>query len=166
MVYMKNDELISKLIEETCNEEEAPAAKAVESLSDYFDRKVNQVEFLSLSKYITQQGLESSKLSYNAETKCYRLEIKEMKLDFPSNWSVFEGLNQNNFAYINRENDHDFLCDIFSEIHKECESFILIQDHDDCNLITFSDYSGKLHSDWIKNYFEKKKEKEEYQKAA
>jgi hypothetical protein len=160
---MKNDEtLISKLIEETCQEENSeglntePITKPMEDLSSYFERRVNQVEYLSLAKYIFDQSLTAIELKFNQSTKCFKMKIGNIELDFPSNWSVFSTISTTEVIYVNRENDTDFLCDILTEISAHCESFMLVNDKNEVNLITFNDYSGQLHLEWMKAYFEKR----------
>lgn len=157
---MKNDELlISRLIEETCNEELKEDLGKTFNLSDYFERRVNEIEFLSLKKYLEQQELNSFQLSYLESIKCYRINMNNMRLDFPSNWSLFKNLKNTNLAWINKEEDNDFLCDIFSELTSGCEAFALINEANEFKLITFSDEEWKTHIEWINNYFENKKSK-------
>jgi hypothetical protein len=160
---MKNDEiLISKLIEETCTDENSenlnsgPTTKPSEDLSSYFERRVNQVEYLSLAKYIFDQSLNAIELKFNNPTKCFKMKIGNIELDFPSNWSVFSNISTTEVIYVNRENDTEFLCDILTEISDHCESFMLVNDKNEVNLITFNDYSGQLHFEWMKAYFEKR----------
>ena len=162
------DDLISKLINETCKEEQSEEkleeAKVFE-LSNYFEKRVNQVEFLSLEKYLTQQDLNSFTLSYNELNSCYRLETNNVTLDFPSNWSIFHTLKVNKLQWISAKENTDFLCDIFAEVLGSCEAFALTNDSGKFNITLFSDSSANDHYEWMLNYFSKK-EMEQVKKAA
>jgi len=153
------DDLISKLIEETCKEEQEETPQEdgkVFELSNYFEKRINQVEFLSLEKYIVQQDLNSFELSYNQNNGCYRLTTNKMTLDFPSNWSLFHTLKINKLQWVNAHENTDFLCDIFSEVLGSCEAFALTNDNGKFNVTLFADGSANEHYEWMLNYFSKK----------
>ncbi len=156
---MKNEEdLIKKLLEETCTDEKESfeSLENVAHLSDYFEKKVNQVEFLSFEKYIIQQEIEAHLVEFQKSTGCYRLVFNQMTLDFPSNWSVFEGLSVYKVTLVNHENDRELLCDIFSEVFGSCESFILINNENKFNFLLFRNSEYLDHYQWLLNYFSKK----------
>ncbi len=153
------DDLISKLIEETCKEEqeETPSEESkVFELSSYFEKRVNQVEFLSLEKYIVQQDLNSFELSFNEKNSCFRLTARNLTLDFPSNWSIFHTLKINKIQWVNAHENTDFLCDIFSEVLGSCEAFALTNDNGKFSVTLFADGSANEHYEWMLNYFSKK----------
>lgn len=154
---MREEDFISRLIEETCKdekEEELPAK--VSELSDYFEKKVNQVEFLSLEKYLAQQDLQDFLLSFNDQNSCYRLTDGGTILDFPSNWSVFENVKLKTVQLISTESDSDYLCDIFNEIFNGCEGFVLLNESGKCRIVLFKDNKFLEHYEWLLNYFSKK----------
>lgn len=167
---MKNEDLLmSQLLEETCKDSEK-ANELTESnggdLVKYFEKRLNQVDFLSLDVYIKEEGLKSFSLNYIEKSKCFRLVCGMYELDFPSNWSVFKSLHTSNLNFVTQANDQDFLCEIFSEINSNCESFIVLNENGKCCLLMFSDYSGKLHFEWMKEYFESRGIKEDHAIAA
>jgi hypothetical protein len=154
---MKEEDFITKLIEETCKDEKEDEAPAkVSELSDYFEKRVNQVEFLSLEKYLAQQDLQDFSLAFISNTKCFRLQDGKTTLDFPSNWSVFENVNVKAVQLIASESDTDFLCDIFNEAFDGCESFVLLNESGKCRVVLFKDHKYLEHYEWMLNYFSKK----------
>lgn len=157
---MKNEDLLlSKLLEETCLESSRPNSMTDANdgeLVKYFEKRLNQVEYLSLEMYIKEESLNSFSLVYNINTKCFRLICGNHKIDFPSNWSIFNKIQNESFVYVTSSNDEDFLCEIFSEINKNCESFVIVNESGRSNLILFDNFKGKEHVDWMREYFDKK----------
>jgi hypothetical protein len=155
-----DDYLISKLIEETCKEDkevldESDSSKITE-LQSYFEKRVNQVEYISIDKYMIQQNLVVFKLKFLDTNKCFRLSAEKIILDFPSNWSVFQGFEFQKIQLIDYQNDKDLLCEVLSEVLGHCESIALVNDSGNYNMIVFKDISGKDHYEWFLNYFSKK----------
>ena len=113
---MRNeDTLISQLTSETYDdgpEKEQPIT--VSDLRNYFERKVNEVEFISITDYLVQNNLDMSELLLQHQTQCYRLIYNELILDFPMNWSIFKEIRINDLVYVDESLDQDFLLDIFS----------------------------------------------------
>lgn len=154
---MREEDFITKLIEETCKEDaEETLPTKVSELSDYFEKKVNQVEFLSLEKYLVQQDLQDFSLNFDGKTRCYRLIDGGTVLDFPSNWSIFENVGLKAVQLISNETDNDHLCDIFNEVFNGCEGFVLLNESGKCRIVLFKDSRFIEHYEWILSYFSKK----------
>ena len=74
--------LISKLIEETYSDSgntEKPSA--VTDLQKYFDKRRNQVDYISITGYLEQNHLSHQALCYKKNSKCYRLSFKQSVID-------------------------------------------------------------------------------------
>lgn len=165
---MKNidDTLISQLISETYDdgpEKEEPIAFS--DLRNYFERKLNEVEFNSLTDYLTQNNLEMSELLLQDQTKCYRLIHNQSVLDFPSNWSIFKEIETKNLVYIDESLDQDFLLDIFSEVTGEYKNLALVKVDEEVKLIYVPEETSKEHLDWFRGFFEKKNQNTEQDAA-
>ena len=80
---MSNDDtLISKLISETYLEtSDKDQPNPVVDLRNYFERKLNEVEFISMNDYLAQNNLSMSNLKLVKKTQCYIKKI-ESPLDF------------------------------------------------------------------------------------
>ncbi len=151
------DTLISKLIDETYVEEsEKETATALVDLNKYFEKRLNEVDYLSLIDYIEQNGLEQFGLILHPTTRCYRLEMGTNTLDFPSNWSIFNAIESNHLVFLNSTNDHDFLLDIFSELRGVVQNVAIVKDEKMLKWVFLPLDSSIEHVKWIRNYFEKK----------
>ena len=108
---MNNDDtLISKLISETYSEStEKDQPNAVVDLRNYFEKKLNEVDFISISDYLSQHNLSMSNVVFQTQSQCYRLVLNESVLDFPSNWSIFKEINSEDLVYVDQSLDQDFL---------------------------------------------------------
>jgi hypothetical protein len=157
-MIMKNDEILfTKLIEETLKEEVEKPEATMHDLATYFENRLNQVEYLSLKKYLDTEGLKYFSLTFNADSKCYRLCFEDKEIDFPSNWSIFEKISLRPITHVDHENDEDSLCDIFQELFETCESFMITNDKNDFKMIIFSEANVKEHVQWFTEYFDKQK---------
>ncbi len=155
---MNNDDtLISKLISETYVEgAEKDQPNAVVDLRNYFERKLNEVDFNSMSDYLIQHDLKTSKLSFQAKSQCYRLVHNESILDFPSNWSIFKDIKSEEVIYVDQSLDQDFLLDIFSELTGEQANLALVKEDSEVKLIYLPEEASRDHVKWFRGFFEKK----------
>jgi hypothetical protein len=155
---MNNDDtLISKLISETYlegSEKESPSATG--DLRNYFERKLNEVDFISISDYLSQHNLSVSNLIFQSATQCYRLVLNESTIDFPSNWSIFNEIKTENLVYLDQSLDQDFLLDIFSELNGDFYNLALVKDEIDVKLIYLPEIASREHLQWFRGFFEKK----------
>ena len=156
---MSNEDfLITKLIEETCGESiEKDESSTFLDLRKYFERRLNEVDFNSISDYLDQHHLSHQPLLFEAKTGCYRLNFKQSVLDIPSNWSIFKDILSSDFIYIDQETDDDFLLDIFSEICGSFQNIAVVSANQKTLLIFLPEEDSNVHIDWIKNYFLKKR---------
>ena len=134
-------------------------------LRNYFERKLNEVEFNSLTDYLTQNNLEMSELLLQDQTKCYRLIHNQSVLDFPSNWSIFKEIETKNLVYIDESLDQDFLLDIFSEVTGEYKNLALVKVDEEVKLIYVPEETSKEHLDRFRGFFEKKNQNTEQDAA-
>ena len=155
---MKNeDTLISQLTSETYDdgpEKEQPIT--VSDLRNYFERKINEVEFISITDYLVQNNLEMSELFLEDKSQCYRLIYNELVLDFPINWSIFNDISTSDLVYVDESLDQDFLLDIFSEITGEYKNLALVNLDGAIKLIYFPEETSNEHLEWFRGFFEKK----------
>lgn len=155
---MNNDDtLISKLISETYidgSEKEQPSA--VLDLRNYFERKLNEVEFISITDYLAQNELEMSELMLQEQTQCYRLTYNESVLDFPVNWSIFKEIGVEDLVYVDQSLDQDFLLDIFSEVTGGYKNLALIKEDGKVKMVYLPEEASKEHIQWFRGFFEKK----------
>ncbi len=162
-----DDTLISQLIEETYTEsiEEDQDDKTID-LSKYFEKRLNQVDYISIRDYLVQHHLSHQFLTYQKSSGCYRLLFKDSTLDFPSNWSIFGEIKTQDFVFLNQSQDEDFLLDIFSEMCGSLQNIILVKESKEVQLVFVSDEEANEHVGWIKNYFEKKNQESMVEKTA
>lgn len=152
-----DDKLISKLLTETCVETpDKDQPNAVVDLRNYFERKLNEVDFLSIADYLIQHNLGMSRLSFQKKSQCYRLVFNGSTLDFPSNWSIFKDIKADDMVYVDQSLDQDFLLDIFSELTGSFMNIALIKDNNEVKLIYLPEEASKDHIQWFRGYFEKK----------
>lgn len=155
---MSNDDtLISKLISETYNEAvEKDQPNAVFDLRNYFEKKLNEVDFLSINDYLSQHNLSMSNVVFQTQTQCYRLVLNESVMDFPSNWSIFKEIKSEDVVYVDQSLDQDFLLDIFSELNGTFFNLALVKDNTDVKLVYLPEEASKDHIQWFRGFFEKK----------
>ncbi len=157
---MKNDEdtLLSKLIEETCTESlEKDQPNSFLDLRNYFEKRSNEVDYISIADYLNQQHLTHQQISYQNNSGCYRLYFKQAVLDFPSNWSIFKEIKSADLIYVDQSLDQDSLLDIFSELNGNFQNIALIKEDRDIQLVFLSEESAHDHVTWMRAYYEKKK---------
>ena len=155
---MNNDDtLISKLISETYSDStEKDQPNAVLDLRNYFEKKLNEVDFISISDYLSQHNLSMSNVVFQTQSQCYRLVINESVLDFPSNWSIFKEINSEDLVYVDQSLDQDFLLDIFSELNGGFFNLALVKDNTEVKLVYLPEEVSKDHIQWFRSFFEKK----------
>ena len=158
MSYMSNDDtLISKLISETYNDSvEKDQPNAVSDLRNYFEKKLNEVDFLSINDYLSQHNLSMSNVVFQTKTQCYRLVVKDSVMDFPSNWSIFKEIKSEDVVYVDQSLDQDFLLDIFSELNGNFFNLALVKENTDVKLVYLPEEASKDHIQWFRGFFEKK----------
>lgn len=158
---MSNDDtLISQLITETYvdgPEKEQPSA--ILDLRNYFERKLNEVEFISITDYLAQNNLEMSELMLQDQTQCYRMVYNESVLDFPVNWSIFKEIGIEDLVYVDQSLDQDFLLDIFSEITGGFKNLALVKEGGKVKMVYLPEEASKEHIQWFRGFFEKKNHK-------
>ncbi|MDO9182836.1 MAG: hypothetical protein Q7U04_10535 [Bacteriovorax sp.] len=151
------DTLISKLIEETCA---GPAVNDQPNnstdLRKYFEKRLNQVDFISIGDYLDQHHLTHQSLIFQNNSSCYRLSYNESVLDFPSNWSVFQSIKNSDLIYVDQTLDQDFLLDIFSEVSGAFQNLLIINENQSVKLVFLPDEESRDHVNWMRNFFEKK----------
>lgn len=108
--FRDDDQLITKLLNETYDVLPSQnISKNSQDLSDYFNQKVTIAEFNSLIKEIEKFSEKSqtyaASLEYVLSTGCYQATFKNSKIDFPSNWSIFEQLHNSNQNCVIEERD-------------------------------------------------------------
>ncbi|AUO00064.1 hypothetical protein DOM21_00405 [Bacteriovorax stolpii] len=165
---MSNDDtLISKLISETYTEApDKDQPNAVVDLRNYFERKLNEVDFNSLSDYLIQHDLRMSELTFQSGSKCYRLVYNKSVLDFPSNWSIFKDIKSEDVVYVDQSLDQDFLLDIFSELTGIQSNLALVKEDSGVKLIYLPEEVSRDHVKWFRGFFEKKNLEKSQEEAA
>lgn len=165
---MSNDDtLISQLISETYTEaSDKDQPNAVVDLRKYFERKLNEVEFLSIDDYLSQNDLSMSELMLQEQTQCYRLEFNESVLDFPVNWSIFKEIGAEDLVFVDQSLDQDFLLDIFSELTGQYSNLALVKENGSVKMVYLPEEASKEHIQWFRGYFEKKNQVAETEEAA
>jgi hypothetical protein len=156
-----DDILISQLISETyIDGDSKDQPNDCIDLRNYFEKRLNQVDYLSINDYIAQHELVSNDLELVKKTKCYRLVINGSVLDFPSNWSVFKDLRNKELVFIDQSLDQDFLLDIFSEITGSFSNLAMVNESENVRVIFLPEEASKDHVQWIRGYLEKKGQSE------
>jgi len=153
-----DDILISKLIEETCTETtiEKDQPNSFVDLRKYFEKRLNEVDFLSIADYLDQHHLSHQEISFQYQSKCYRLSFKQTILDFPSNWSVFKEIGKADLVYVDQSLDQDFLLDIFAELCGSHQNIVLVKENQEVQLVFLPEENSRDHVNWMRNYFDKK----------
>ena len=156
------DTLISKLIAETYpDSEEKDQANNCIDLHKYFEKRLNQVDFVSITDYLEQNELVFSELKFEDDSSCYRLIFNKKILDFPSNWSIFKEIKTTDIVYVDQSLDQDFLLDLFEEISGKYQNIALLKEKQDVKLVFLSEIEAREHIQWMREYFEKKNKIEE-----
>lgn len=165
---MNNDDaLISKLISETyLDTSDKDQPNAVSDLRSYFERKLNEVDFISVSDYINQHNLVAFKLWWQKQSHCYRLKHKGSVLDFPSNWSIFKEIQKENLVYVDQSLDQDFLLDIFAELTGTLSNIALVKENDEVKIVYLSEEKSREHIQWFRSFFEKQYHRPKTEEAA
>ena len=155
---MNNEDLlISMLIEETCNEPvEASQQEAPLDLRGYFEKRLNEIEFNSISDYLIKNNLKNYLLRLDLDSQCYRLSMNQKILDFPSNWSIFNEITNSQIVYLDRSRNNDFLLDIFEEICGTFQNIALVKDNNEIQFVFLPEEFSRGHLSWMHNYYDKK----------
>ncbi len=152
-----DDTLISKLIEETCTESvEKDQPNSFIDLRKYFEKRLNEVDFLSIQDYLQQHHLSHQPIPLRPNSNCYRLTFKQSVLDFPSNWSIFKDIKNSDLIYVDQSLDQDFLLDIFAELCGSFQNIVLVRENQEVQLVFLPEEESRDHVKWMRNYFEKK----------
>jgi hypothetical protein len=160
------DTLISKLIEETCSEStDKDLNSDFVDLRKYFEKRLNEVDFVSMDDYLDQHHLTHQALMFQSQSGCYRLIFKQSLLDFPSNWSIFKNIKNENLIYVDQSKDDDYLLDIFSELCGSFQNIALVKNNQDIQLVFLPDENAEEHIKWMKGFYAKK-ESEQFEKQA
>lgn len=165
---MNNDDtLISQLISETYIDNDVKEQpNTLVDLRHYFEKRLNEVDYISITDYIRQHQLESGVLVLQKESRCYRLQLNGSVLDFPSNWSIFKEVKDEEIIYLDSSLDQDFLLDIFSEVTGSFSNLIIVREGSDVKLIFTPEATSRDHIQWVRGYFEKKNQAIETKEAA
>ena len=151
------DTLISRLIEETCNDSlEKDQLNTFGDLRNYFEKRLNEVDFLSINDYLLQHHLSCFEINYQKNSQCYRMTLNQSILDFPSNWSIFKDLKTANLIYLDHTSDQDFLLDLFSELNGSFSNIALVRENEYLRLIFLPEENAIIHLKWLRSYFENK----------
>jgi len=155
---MSNDDtLISRLLSETYTEtDDHDQPNTFVDLRNYFEKKLNEVDFNSIASYLEHNSLKAIELSFQSNTLCYRLIMKDSILDFPSNWSIFKEIKSQDLIYIDSSLDQDFLLDIFAELNGEQANLALLKEESNVTMVFLPEEASKEHIRWMRSYFEKK----------
>ncbi len=150
-----DDNFINVMINETCEESLDKKAEIAESnnvinLRDYFEKKVNEVEFLSLKEYLLDKNVKFATLNYQSKTKMYRMTLGDSVFDFPENWSVFKNLRTEN--YIEHIHDDDFLNDLFSEFIGYDYQLTFLVENDTNQMIFVPLHQLTKCKEWLREY--------------
>lgn len=152
-----DDILISKLIEETCTEViEKDQPNSFVDLRNYFEKRLNEVDFISISDYLDQHHLSHQSIFFQHKSKCYRLVFNQTTLDFPSNWSIFKEISKTEIVYVDHSLDQDSLLDIFAELSGSYQNIVLVKENQEVQLVFLPEENSRDHINWMRNYFEKK----------
>lgn len=156
-----DDNFIDVLLNETCAMEEEQMVAPVEvtnvvNLRDYFERKVNEVEYLNLHHYLSANEIQFVTLSLLPETNCYRMTLAGQIFDFPKNWSVFESIEK--VSYFQNEDDQDYLNDVFSEMVGYNYQLAFMNENNKSEMIFVPAGDIQKCHEWFVGYLKKKEE--------
>jgi hypothetical protein len=162
-----DDILISKLIEETCTDGvEKDQPNSFVDLRNYFEKRLNEVDFISIADYLDQHHLDHQELSLQSQSGCYRLVLKQSILDFPSNWSIFSSIKDSDLVFLNQSMDQDYLLDLFAELCGNFQNIALVKENKKVKLVFLPEDSSMDHLKWMRDFFEKKNSDYSEKKAA
>jgi hypothetical protein len=157
---MNDQELMMKqLIEETYQEDVGPTSPV--SLVNYFERRLNEVEYTSLKNYLKNEEVLFLPMTFNAANGCYRVALANTEIDFPSNWSIFSKFHTEHIVHVKANQDEDFLCEVFLSHVGEVKILVLASDNGMSRLIFLNSDKAEKQLEWIENYFKNKAEIEE-----
>lgn len=158
-----DDNFIEVLLNETCDLEEETETKKTEEFSnvvnlrDYFERKVNEVEYLNLHQFLSENKIQFVELNYQSETKMYRMSLNGEVYDFPENWSLFQYVEKE--MYWEHHTDPEFLNELFSEMVGYHYQLAFVNENNQCDMIFVPTAELKKCNDWLREYVIKKMEK-------
>lgn len=161
---MSDRDLLLKQITEETYQDDSLNSSAI-SLVSYFEKRLNEVDYLSLKTYLANEEILFLPMTYNETTKCYRIILGRMEIDFPSNWSIFDKLESEQLVHVKASEDEDFLCEIFLSQVGEVRIIALAMDERESKIIFLSSDKSEKHLEWFENYFANKAELE-YKKAS
>lgn len=153
------DLLLKQITEETYQDDFSTSSPT--SLVNYFEKRLNEVDFLSLKTYLANEEILFLPMTYNEVTKCYRVVMDQTPIDFPSNWSIFSRFGSEQLVHVKASADKDFLCEIFLSHVGEVKIIMLATDENRSKLIFLSSEKSDKHLEWVENYFAKKIEQEQ-----
>lgn len=163
MSNITEDNFIEVLLNETCELEENASFKKIEettnlvSLRDYFEKKVNEVEYINLHLFLSENNVRYATLKYQAETKMYRMNLNNQDYDFPENWSFFQYIEKE--MYWEHHTDNDFLNELFSEMVGYDYQLAFVNEDKQCDMIFVPIADLKKCKEWLREYAIKKMEK-------
>lgn len=163
MSDFSDDNFIGVLLNETCEIEELNRSKKIEevtnvvNLRDYFERKVNEVEYLNLHQFLTANNIRFVSLNYQTETKMYRMSLDGVDYDFPENWSFFQHIK--NEMYWEHHTDTEFLNEVFAELIGYNYQLAFVNEDAKCDMIFVPLQELKKCNEWLREYVIKKMEK-------
>lgn len=158
-----DDNFIEVLLNETCDLEDNTEPKKMEepsnvvNLRDYFERKVNEVEYLNLHQFLQANNVQFVELHYHSEIKMYRMSYNGQDYDFPENWSFFQFIKKE--MYWEHHTDPDFLNEVFSEMIGYSYQLAFVNEDNQCDMIFVPTAELKKCNDWLREYVIKKMEK-------
>ena len=158
------DTFMKQIIDETYRDDAAESSPS--NLVNYFEKRLNEVDYLSLTNYLVNEEILFIPMNLIEQTKCYRISLGNTLIDFPSNWSIFNNFSMEKLVYVNANKDEDFLCEIFLSYVGEVKILVLANDNIESKLIFLCNDFALKHLEWIENYFIKQADILQIKKAA
>ncbi len=157
------ESFIGMLLNETCEAETSKdhIANNVVDLRTYFEKKVNEVEFIDLKAYLTSKEIKFAQMNLIPEIGTYRAVINEEIFDFPKNWSIFAELER--VSYYSNMTNEDHLNEIFSSLVGYTYQLAFVNEEKHIEMIFVPEADAVRCREWLMNYANKK---EEIQSAA
>jgi hypothetical protein len=155
-----DDWFIGKLLEETyqCVPSDE-LSKSPGDLLDYFtnhkSQPKNSSRDLVLRNYFQNHGLVIAPLEYRIKSKCYRMTINNLVLDFPSNWGLFESLESlsaTDYFMISKKEDKTSLAIILSQVVSYPADIVVMTDAGEKFLALIRE-SSEEDKDWLTSFF-------------
>lgn len=162
MSEISDDNFIGVLLNETCELEDSKENKKYEvpsnvvNLRDYFERKVNEVEYLNLHQFLKENRVQFVELKYVAETKMYRMSLNGDIFDFPENWSFFQFIKRE--MYWEHHSDPELLNEVFSDLIGYHYQLAFVNENDMCDMIFVPTADFKKCNEWLREYVIKRME--------